>query len=294
MSEDLNQTTSSFDRYLANRAPSLLWSTTAARASVINTRVGYGLVAFSTVMCTIGVAYEGVVGLAFGMGPMIGGVVNIAIGSAWRNRAKRNAGNTEVPTQVWTFLHGLATHVLGPSYPSRASNLGYYPVSNTWNGWRLTPKAAFAHSTSAIVPPGAKSAREILNPKVFEMMEEVAKHFNRVNGYLTNPSISPGSLPREAARIQVAADQAMIDALAIACSMHQFPENIESMRPSLEACTAALKEAADLVSSMQLPKALEPVPQEQAALLRGMLEDLRVESQARSELNEPDRLTNSS
>jgi len=276
----------SFDRYLANRAPSLLWSTTATRASAINTRVGYGLFGLSGVVALISYFAGGPLGLACGIGPIIGGSANLMIGNAWRKRAKRNSGETQVSPDVWKFLHGLATHVLGPNYAYRASNLGFYPVSNGWNGLRQTPKAS---ATTAVGITGARSASEVLDPRVFEMMNEVAHQFNRVHGYLSMPSQPESNLGRDGLRIQVAADQAMIDALSIASTMQQFPENIESIRPSLDACTTALREAADLLANITSPKGAAIQPHSQATMLRGMLDDLRIESLARTELQEFDQ-----
>jgi hypothetical protein len=180
----------------------------------------------------------------------------------------------------------LAEHVLGPSYPFRASNLGYYPVSDAWNGWRLAPRAS-AKSTD-LATTGRRSAREVLDSRVFEMMETVAYQYNRVHGYLSQPVRPGSSLPSDASRIQVAADQAMIDALSIARSMQQFPENIDALRPSMEVCANALQEAADLVRSIAGTKGVAAPLHEQAVLLRGVLEDLRIENSARSELGQED------
>lgn len=272
---------SSFDRYLANRAPTLLWSTPAARASVINTNVGYGLLGLSALLTGIGLIFVGIQGFAMGIGPAIGGVINVLVGRAWRTRAKRTAGDTQIPDPVWTFLHGLTMHVLGPAYPFRTSYLGHYPVSNSWSGWRPTPRV----SASAVSAPANRSAREMLDPRVFDLLEAAAKQFNRVQGHV-HTSEAGGAKPSEAPRIQVAADQAMIDALSIAATMQQFPENIESLRPSLEACTTALNEAADLVATISTSTAQAAQPKEQATMLRGMIEDLRIEALARTELSE--------
>ena len=284
MSEETNQDGTSFDRYLANRAPSLLWSTNAARASVINSGIGLGLIGLAVVITVIGVLTEGASGLAFGIGPALGGVINVIVGRTWRIKARKNAGETQVPTEVWKFLHGLAEHVLGPSYPFRASNMGYYPVSDAWNGWRLTPRQS--SEAKDLATTSRRSAREILDPRVFEMMDAVAYQYNRVHGYLSHPVRQGGALPSDAFRIQVAADQAMIDALSIARTMQQFPENIEALRPSMEVCAGALQEASDLVGSITGTKGVAAPLHEQAVLLRGVLEDLRIESWARSELNQ--------
>jgi len=233
----------------------------------------------------ISLAAAGPLGLCFGIGPAIGGAANLWIGTAWKNKAQRTAGDTKVSEPVWKFIHGLAQHVLGPSYPFRAANLGYYPVSTSWNGWRQVPRLSASSHSSTVATTGPKSAREVLHPQVFELMDEAATQFNRVHGYLSHPA---AATIRDGFRIQIAADQAMVDAVSIGCTMQQFPENIESMRPSVTACIQALKEAADLVASIVATEAPAVVHQEQAVLLRGMLDDLRIESQARTELNQPD------
>lgn len=288
MGEELTQEGGSFDRYLANRAPSLLWSTTAARASVINSAVGVGLVALSVIVCLIAMVFVGAKGLAFGIGPLIGGVINLSIGYAWRRRAKRNSGDTQVSPDIWKFLHGLATHVLGPYYAYRASNLGYYPVSNSWNGWRQAPKGNVNATAGAI---NAKSAREVLDPRVYELMDTVAYQFNRVHGYLSLPAQPGSSLAREGQQIQVAADQAMVDALSIACTMQQFPENIESLRSSMETCIYALREAAELLGKITSPTGSAIQPIAQASMLRGMLDELRIDSLSRAELQDMEHPT---
>jgi hypothetical protein len=271
----------SFDRYLANRAPLLLWSTPAARASAANHAVGIGLCCLSAALILVGLATVGLVGFAFGIGPAIGGIANLAVSKAWRNRARKTAGDTRLSDPQWKFLHELVTHVLGSSYPFRTSYLGYYPASNTWNGWRQAPKV----KSAGMLATGGHSARELLDPRVFDLMEAAAQQFNLIQACLVH-SVSEQRMPlREAPQLQVAADQAMLDALAVASAMQEYPENIESLRPSAEACISALTEAANLVTSLTSAKGLN-APPKQAALLRGMLDDLRIESQARMELNE--------
>ena len=281
MSETKPSVSGSFDRYLANRAPLLLWSTPAARASATNHSVGIGLCCLSVALVTVGLATVGVTGFAFGIGPAIGGVANLALSNAWKTRARKTAGDTRLSDPQWKFLHGLVTHVLGPSYPFRSSFLGYYPASNSWNGWRQAPK-----SKSASLPgPIGHSASEVMDPRVYQLMEAAAQQFNVIQACL-GQSVSEEGVPlREAPQLQVAADQAMLDALAIASAMEEYPENIERLRPSVEACIAALTEAANLVTSLTSAKGLTNPPK-QAALLRGMLDDLRIENQARMELSE--------
>lgn len=281
MSESTPSQGGSFDRYLANRAPLLLWSTPAARASATNRMVGIGLCCLSVAMMLVGLATVGVIGFAFGIGPAIGGIANLAVSNAWKNRARKTAGDTRLSDPQWKFLHGLVTHVLGPSYPFRSSYLGYYPVNNTWSGWRQAPKA----KTSNQQVPVAQSAREVLEPRVYEFMEAAAQQFNLIQACLIHAASEDGIPLREAPQLQVAADQAMLDALAIASAMQEYPENIETLRPGIEACISALTEAANLVTSLTSAKGLASPPK-QAALLRGMLDDLRIENQARIELRE--------
>jgi len=271
----------SFDRYLANRAPLLLWSTPAARASATNRMVGIGLCCLSGALVLVGLATVGPAGFAFGIGPAIGGMANLALSNAWRSRARKTAGDTRLSDPQWKFLHGLVTHVLGPSYPFRSSYLGYYPTSNTWNGWRQAPKAKSADPPV----PSARSVREVLDPRVYDLMEAAARQFNLIQACLVQAASDEGTPLREAPQLQVAADQAMLDALAIASAMQEYPENIESLRPFVEACISALTEAANLVASLTAAKGLT-APPKQAALLRGMLDDLRIENQARMELSE--------
>jgi hypothetical protein len=116
-------------------------------------------------------------------------------------------------------------------------------------------------------------------------MEAAAKQFNIIQACLAHAASAEGTPIREAPQLQVAADQAMLDALAIASSMQDYPENIESLRPGVDACISALTEAANLVASLTAAKGLTAAPK-QAALLRGMLDDLRIENQARTELSE--------
>lgn len=281
MSEGAPPLGGSFDRYLANRAPLLLWSTPAARASATNRTVGVGLCCLSGALVLVGLATVGPAGFAFGIGPAIGGLANLALSNAWRRRARKTAGDTRLSDPQWKFLHGLVTHVLGPSYPFRTSYLGYYPASNTWNGWRQAPKA----KQTGLPMPNVHSAREALDPRVYDLMESAAQQFNRIQACLVQASSEEGVPLREAPQLQVAADQAMLDAISIASAMQEYPENIESLRPSVEACISALTEAANLVISLTAAKGLT-APPKQAALLRGMLDDLRIESQARIELSE--------
>jgi hypothetical protein len=229
----------------------------------------------------VGLATVGPVGFAFGIGPAIGGIANLAVSNAWRSRARKTAGDTRLSDVQWKFLHGLVTHVLGPSYPFRSSYLGYYPASNTWHGWRQAPKAKPGDAGV----PAARSAREILDPRVYALMEAAAQQFNRIQACLFQADRDEELPLRDAPQLQVAADQAMLDALAIADVMQRFPENIDRLTPSVEACTAALTEAANLVASLTAAKGLSAPPKE-AALLRSMLDDLRIESQARLEFSE--------
>lgn len=281
MSEPVSPLGGSFDRYLANRAPMLLWSTPAARASATNRSVGLGLCGLSAALVLVGLATVGPVGFAFGIGPAIGGLANLTLSNAWRSRARKTAGDTRLSDQQWKFLHGLVTHVLGPSYPFRASYLGYYPASNTWHGWRQAPKSKRTDAQVSV----AHSAREVLEPRVYDLMEAAAQQFNLIQACLVQAATEEGVPFRDAPHLQVAADQAMLDALAIASAMQEYPENIERLRPSIGACISALTEAAHLVASLTAAKGLAAPPQ-QAALLRGMLDELRIESQARLEYSE--------
>ena len=281
MSESTPSQGGSFDRYLANRAPLLLWSTPAARASATNRMVGIGLCCLSAALVVVGMATVGAVGIAFGIGPAIGGLANLTLSNAWKNRARKTSGETRLSDTQWKFLHGLVTHVLGPSYPFRSSYLGYYPVNNTWSGWRQAPKV----KTASLAVPIAQSAREMLDPRVYDFMESAAQQFNVIQACLAQAAENDGVPLREAPQLQVAADQAMLDALAIASAMQEYPENIETLKPGIEACIDALTEAAKLVTSLTSAQGLASPPK-QAALLRGMLDDLRIENQARIELSE--------
>jgi hypothetical protein len=135
--------------------------------------------------------------------------------------------------------------------------------------------------------PAVKSAREFLTDPAFELLDRAAIEYNRIAGCLeTGRATGSATLIKVAPSVLQAADEAMADVLHQASVLDRYPESHEAATLAAEDEIRLLRETADRVEDLSIAPP-DGARTTAASRLEGVLEDLRFEQLARSELREP-------
>jgi hypothetical protein len=188
---------------------------------------------------------------------------------------------------AWLTLQGIY-------YLGTGARIGRALQSGPIPGLRLTQEAEALlsrladHVTGGFWLPwksGENRCREVLTPEAFEMLEEAAFQFNRLQGLLAAGQIGAAAVAeRLRPLIRVAAEEAMAAVLHSAALVQQFPESAAAHRATVTAPMRGLRELADRVEHLlgQDASLLETLPQETA--LERALAELGTDAVAREEL----------
>lgn len=226
----------------------------------------------------------GLFGLGFSLAAMLSpvkqlfypGFIQLGMGltflatAGFLRRKYRNTPQSEVKLSgdARALIHRLATHI-------------------GWTDWNAQHRQhGFRLEVLGLSIGGPKTSADKLKPFTFGLLERAAAHYNKIQGLLTTKdSKSATILQKHEPGIKAAADEAMIVSLNQAALMEKFPESSENCRTVMEARIRDLEELSSRLAriihgQMTVTEALSS-----GSVMGSVLEQLRLDEAARTELN---------
>lgn len=276
----------SLDRYLETRAGYVLGHLSARHGLKVMGFVGVAMLLVGMVFMVIALATGAYDVIAGGIGPTIAGLVNLILSQTLKHRAKPAIEvNAELTPQARTFLAELMRDVYDWPYAWGANDPSHIWSDPTPVGRirRKRERRAWRRMFGAR-SWGVRqhSAKEELNPAAFEALNAGAFQYNRIAGVLeaSNPALA-----KFVPTVRAAADQAMADLFHVTSAMDRYPETAETHQPEADKLIASLAELAERVESLQKTSAAGALSGTNP--IESVLEELRLEQLARSELATP-------
>lgn len=274
---------SSLDRYLESRAGYLLGHANARRGLVIMGMVGAICLLLAAVIVAVSLITTNPDAIAGAIGPFIAGTVNLTLSRKLRRRMTPAVEtDAELTPQARSFMADLMKEVFGWSYA-----WGSTDPRPIWSGGTSSPhmRKRDRRAWRRMYSRGSwgkreRSAKEVLHPAAFEALDQAAYHYNRMAGLLAtgNPAFT-----KFAPTVKAAADQAMADMFDTAAVLDNFPESSAPQSKAGEQIDE-LKELADRLETMEA-SGVNAV--EAGSRIQTVLEELRLDQLARSELTQP-------
>ena len=277
---------SSLDRYLESQAGLMLSHASLRRGRAIMAVVGTCmlLVAIFIVMAALISGHHGVAGAA--IGPGIAGMVNLGISRAMRSRTNPAMDvNANLTAEARAFMANLMKDVYGWPYAWGAiePGLGWESEGQHLNKFERQHER---HAWRRMIASGSwgkrqQSARQCLQPTAFEMPDKAAFQYNRVAAALASGG---AEIARFAPTVKAAADQAMADMFHVGYLLDAYPESQVASQAKAAHEIAQLTELADRLEEMQKQPQAAPAISASSPI-RSVLEELRLDQLARSELS---------
>ena len=277
---------SSLDRYLESQAGLMLSHANLRRGRVIMAVVGTCMlfVALFVVMMALVTGQHPIA--AGAIGPGIAGIVNLGISGAIRSRIKPEMEvNANLTPEARGFMANLMKDVYG--WPQawgaiepkmRWESTG--PYMNKFDRQRER------HAWRRMLASGSwgkrqQSAKQCLQAGAFEMLDKAAFQYNRIAGVLASghPEVT-----RFAPTVKAAADQAMADVFHAGYLLDAFPESQATAREKAAHEIAQLTELADRMEELLKQPLDLPASAVKTSPISSVLEELRLDQLARSEL----------
>ncbi|HEY0866322.1 MAG TPA: hypothetical protein VGE01_03030 [Fimbriimonas sp.] len=283
----------SLDRFMKTRGLQMLGHSAYKVSSKVQMVIGGFLTAFGVGMI-VAPQFGGDPSIVPGsLGPLIAGAVNFAVGL---NLHRRFVADREIDVSLTAeakaLLMALHRRLYGWFSPWawQANQPGAIQINPIWSGTprpgrfaaRRERRTAMWMGVSTDMVPAEIDDAE-LGP-----LERVAFEYNRVTGALASGMSASATLAKLCPRIQRAADEAMADALHQAAMLIKLPEGGAVARKRLEAQEASLRELAERMESLvaEQPSLTDKVAYRSS--IDDVLDELRLENLARSELHQND------
>lgn len=222
------------------------------------------------------------------IGPGFAGIVNLVMSQVMRRRSKPSLEtNATLTPEARSFMANLMKDIYG--WPQA---WGAVEPHMRWEASGPPYQDKFdrqreRHAWRRMIASGSwgsrlHSAKEVLNPVAFDVLDRAAFQYNRIFGILGSGN---SDVSRFSASVKGAADQAMADLFHVGCLLDKYPEGSEAAKAKADQEISALTQLADKLEEMQqnapLPvsDALSPSP------VASVLEELRLDQLARGELS---------
>jgi hypothetical protein len=274
----------SLDRYLESRAGYILGNAHARWGLMIMGLVGSLMIVIGFVFGLLGTVGGQPDVLPAMAAPLMAGFINLVFSLALRRRVRPAFEvNTELTPQARTFMAELMKDVFdwpyawGSSDPREWGAKARYMRRRERRVWRRMIGSGSWGKRS-------HSAKEFLQPSAFEALDTAAFHYNRVAAVLATggPSVT-----KFGPTVRAAADQAMADIFNISSVLDRYPEGTSSAQAEAEKHVASLKELGDRLETMQASDAAGLPATSGSSPMDSVLEELRLDQLARSELANP-------
>lgn len=256
----MNAEYDSLNRFVETRGSFLLGAAVGQVNYKVQTVVGGALIALSTAFC-IAPMFGAPPEIMFGtVGPLTGGVINLAMARAMRRRT--------VPNQPDAVrLTPPAKQLLMTLYREQF-------------GWWSSPGIVHGPARRRQVRRMRRLSDELtLNDAVLPYLERAAEAYQRIAAVMSTGSLN-GSLTKLGGRAWGAADETMADMLHQCGVLCQFPESLDTAAPQLEQRITTMREIADRMESLRQTES----PSVASGAVADVLTDLRLEQLARSEV----------
>jgi hypothetical protein len=195
--------------------------------------------------------------------------VGLGIGAIWSARKMRSTVRSEI--RITSEARQLMWRIL--------NHIGWQAQHvQSQHQWIV-----IANLQSLLMP--VKTAKNVLQADAFEILDQAAKSFNRINGVIKMARKAPmPQFERVLPSVSAAADEAMIAIFNAVAVLDKMPESAPSLRKQIQFHQSQLDELAQRVDRLT---GSEPSLTEQYAsgsAMTSVLEQLRLEQAARDEL----------
>lgn len=160
-------------------------------------------------------------------------------------------------------------------------------------GWSQNTQKSHAWFGFSVFSP-FRTASQVLGPMVFQILDQAAAHYNRIWGLLgAKGNDPPATLVRHRTSIIAAADEAMVNLINACAVIESMPESAATLERQVGVLSEQLRELTEQVDELAgaTPAASEQFEAPNA--IRTVLEQLKLETDARRELDrasEPEQL----
>ena len=280
---------SSLDRYLESQAGLMLAHANIRRGLVLMSVIGTIMMTMALVVVIIALASGKPPMMGGAIGPGIAGFVNLVLSRVLRGRSKPAMEvNANLTPEARGFMANLMKDVYG--WPQAWGAIEPNPIWGAQDGYmgrheRISERHVWRRMiASRSWGKRQQSAQQCLDPIAFQVLDKAAFQYNRIAGILGtgHPDVT-----RLAPTIKAAADQAMADVFHVGYLLDAFPESQSSARTMADQDIASLKELGDRLESMQQSPASQVASPALPRPINTVLEELRLDQLARSELNKP-------
>jgi hypothetical protein len=269
------QLDSSLARFLDTHGGLMLGGGSQRNGFMIQMAIGGALIVVGVGLAIAGTVFHN--GAQYGAaGPLIAGLVNFGIGQHYYRRYKAAPiGSAHLTDQGRQLLRQLIMMLqsrrVNPWGWQQYTGPGYQVPQPARNQWSV---------------PGMTGSRQIpnVNPEAIALLEETARHYNRLASLGEAHRNSPSELAKLAPRLMMAAEEGMAEALHHAAMLFLFPEGGVASKQRIKTINRMLGETADRAEAMSVR---EPSISERLGYRSAMddvLEDLRLTQSAHDEL----------
>lgn len=264
----------SLDRYLLNNGFRLLGVRMGPRGARFQVVFGAVLTVLSLVGGLLGFLYGLKVAIAMS-GPFIAGFVNLLVGLS----VLKSLGGSPIPADV--KLSPEAKSLLHSTLNKMGK--GLLASQERYQQYQSRPGMVMVVGVAGFSPPTFRSSKEVLTPRAFALLEEASRECNRIQACISGSTHA--SISRRAPQIATAADEGMAYVLQQAALLDKFPESGTAVETSARQQIVALREIADRLEELHTREPLLTERMESTSTVDRVLDDLRLESLARTELS---------
>ncbi|MEZ0326613.1 MAG: hypothetical protein ACAH95_11975 [Fimbriimonas sp.] len=125
-----------------------------------------------------------------------------------------------------------------------------------------------------------------VSPEVIAFLDVAAEQYNRISGIVQSPALA-GTLSKLGPTAIAAADEAMADILHQSATLDKFPESVNATRKQIDTAIRALIELGDRLEEVATRDQLLTERLDYSSKMDSVLEELRLDQLARSELQTP-------
>jgi hypothetical protein len=274
----------SLDRFLKNRAAVGL-GLVDKRITAMQSIMGTIISAFGITVLLAG-AVQGTGDHGFGLAMTFAGGMMLAMSQILRRRFRSiSTSEWRLSTEAKGLLLKLVRRRLGWMDGGGFSMMGpmAFPMGRH-------SRRRLRHLAWDTGEPGfgflSRPAAEV-SPEVTELLDVAAEHYNRVAGLVHTPA-PRSAIAKLAPAATAAADEAMADILHEAATLEKYPESSSATRKQIETAIRALQELGNRLEEVATRDQSLTDRVDYSSRMDSVLEELRLEQLARSELQKSD------
>jgi hypothetical protein len=265
---------SSLERFIRARGIQLLGRGGSPVGHRVQSGVGYASLAGAGAFVVAGIlTREYALDLA-AIGPFLGGVVNLTISSAMKRKAGNgNHGAVQLSPEAKQLMSALLWKYVWSETP--------WYRSEGW--WGASGKPGVERSHRRAQGRRYTTRFDSIPAEALDLLESAAMNYNRVQGLLEIRQ-SDTVLARLVPKVSLAAEETIADILHQTALVSKFPESSSALVKSIHERIHHLGEMADGIEKITLTESAFPEKLVTRTSTQEVLEELRLEQLARTEL----------